>query len=53
MNHVLNEILSQLRSLAKQRPEYQIIRAMSGIGDVLAPLLIAEVGDPKVSFGSL
>ena len=28
MNHVLNEILSQLRSLAKQRPEYPIIRAM-------------------------
>ena len=47
MNHVLNEILSQLRSLAKQRPEYPIIRAMNGVGDVLAPLLIAEVGDPR------
>lgn len=47
MNHVLNEILSQLRALAEQRPEYPIIRAMSGVGDVLAPLLIAEVGDPR------
>jgi len=47
MNQVLNEILSQLRSLAEKRPEYSAVRAMSGVGDVLAPLLIAEVGDPR------
>ena len=47
MNQVLNEILTQLRTLAEKRPEYSCVRAMSGVGDVLAPLLVAEVGDPR------
>lgn len=41
------DILTQLRQLAMERPEYSVVRAMSGVGDVLAPLLIAEVGDPR------
>jgi len=47
LNHVLYEILAQIRGLAEQRPEYSAVRAMAGVGDVLAPLLIAEVGDPR------
>lgn len=47
MNHVLSEILTQLRALAEKRPEYPTVRAMNGVGNVLAPLLIAEVGDPR------
>lgn len=47
MNQVLYKILAQIRELAQQRPEYPVVRAMSGVGDVLAPLLVAEVGDPR------
>ena len=47
LNQVLNKILTQLRQLAEKRPEYPVVRAMSGVGDVLAPLLVAEVGDPR------
>lgn len=44
LNHVLYEILTQIRELSEQRPEYSSVRSMSGAGEVLAPLLIAEVG---------
>lgn len=47
MNQVLYKILAQIRELAEKRPEYPAVRAMSGVGDVLAPLLVAEVGDPR------
>jgi transposase len=47
IHRVLYEILTQMRELASQRPEYEAVCAMSGVGDVLAPLLIAEVGDPR------
>ena len=47
LNQVLYQILTQIRELAEKRPEYAAIRAMSGVGDTLAPLLIAEVGDPR------
>ena len=47
LNHVLYEILAQIRELAEHRPEYQAVRAMSGVGEVMAPLLVAEVGDPR------
>ncbi len=47
MNQVLYIILAQIRELAEKRPEYPAVRAMSGVGDVLAPLLVAEVGDPR------
>lgn len=52
--HVLYEseesrkrILSQMQSLAKTLPEYEIVRSMSGVADILAPRLIAEIGDIK------
>ena len=47
MNQVLYRILAQMRELAEKRPEYPVVRAMSGVGEVLAPLLVAEVGDPR------
>ena len=47
LNQVLYQILTQIRELAEKRPEYEAVRAMSGVGDVLAPLLVAEVGDPR------
>jgi len=40
-----NTILTQMQALAKTLPEYQVVRGMSCIGDVLAPKLIAEIGD--------
>ena len=36
---------AQMLVLAKTLPEYQVVRSMSCIGDVLAPKLIAEIGD--------
>ena len=32
---------------AKSLPEYSTVRAMGGVGDVLAPKLIAEIGDVR------
>lgn len=41
----LNDILTQALEIAKKYPEYEVAIEMSGIGDTLAPLLIAEIGD--------
>ena len=38
-------ILSQMTVIVKTLPEYEVVRAMNGVGDVLAPRLIAEIGD--------
>ena len=40
-------IITQMRLLAKQLPEYEMVRSMPGIGDTLAPRLIAEIGDVR------
>lgn len=42
-----NAILSQMQSIASTLPEYTIVRAMNGVGDKLAPRLIAEIGDVR------
>jgi transposase len=34
-----------MKELAKTLHEYETVRAMGGVGDVLAPKLIAEIGD--------
>lgn len=39
------EIKSQMTTLAKSLPEYEIVIAMHGVGKTLAPQLIAEIGD--------
>jgi Transposase and inactivated derivatives len=43
----LMKILTQMQSLSKTLPEYPVVRAMGGVGDVLAPKLIAEIGDVR------
>lgn len=40
-------ILSQMQELAKTLKEYTVVREMSGVGDILAPRLIAEIGDVR------
>lgn len=41
----LNNILTRMKEIAKSLPEYSVVRSMGGVGDVLAPKLIAEIGD--------
>lgn len=41
----LNSILSRMQELAKSLPEYTVVRQMHGVGDKLAPRIIAEIGD--------
>ncbi len=43
----LANILSRMQQLAKSLPEYSTVRRMGGVGDVLAPKLIAEIGDVR------
>ncbi len=45
VNKTLELILTQMQELAKTLPEYKVIREMNGVGEVLAPRLIAEIGD--------
>lgn len=40
-------ILSQMQELASSLEEYKIVREMPGVGDTLAPRLIAEIGDVR------
>lgn len=45
VNNTLHTILTQMQALASVLPEYSVVRSMDGVGDVLAPRLIAEIGD--------
>lgn len=47
VDRTLKIILTQMQELAKSLKEYEVIRAMSGVGDTLAPRLIAEIGDVR------
>jgi transposase len=47
VNRTLEAILTQMQALASALPEYGVVRAMSGVGAVLAPRLIAEIGDVR------
>lgn len=38
-------ILTQMQTIAYTLPEYKVVRALKGVGDKLAPRLIAEIGD--------
>ena len=40
-----NEIIAKINEIAKNMDEYKEVRNMKGVGDRLAPLLIAEIGD--------
>ena len=41
----INTILARMNELASSLPEYEILRKIPGAGEVLTPLLIAEIGD--------
>lgn len=45
VDNTLKMILTQMQELARSLKEYPIVRDMGGVGDVLAPKLIAEIGD--------
>ena len=45
INRTLESILARMQALASTLPEYGVVRAMPGVGAILAPRLIAEIGD--------
>ncbi len=47
INRTLEIILTQLQTIAKNLPEYETVRSMNGVGEVLAGRLIAEIGDVR------
>ena len=47
IDSTLFNILSQMRDIATNLPEYAVVREMGGVGDVLATKLIAEIGDVR------
>ncbi len=47
IENTLRTILTQMQELARDLPEYPVVRAMNGVGDVIAPRLIAEIGDVR------
>lgn len=47
IDRTLTRILSQMQELAKTLKEYAVVREMNGVGDILAPRLIAEIGDVR------
>lgn len=48
INSSLNDILSRATQIAMSFPEYETVKAMSGVGDTLATLLISEIGDIRL-----
>jgi transposase len=47
VNGALFAILTRMQELARGLPEYPVVRAMGGVGDVLSVKLIAEIGDVR------
>ncbi|KJS45983.1 IS110 family transposase [Desulfosporosinus sp. BICA1-9] len=43
----LASILARMRALAKSLMEYDVVMAMPGVGEILGPRLIAEIGDVR------
>lgn len=43
----LTLLLSQMRTLVKSLKEYKIVMAMPGVGEILGPRIIAEIGDVR------
>lgn len=40
-------IITQMNELARKLPEYEVVKKMKGVGDKIAPRLIAEIGDVR------
>ena len=47
VNETLTTILARMQEVAKTLPEYSVVRSMGGVGDVLAPRLIVDIGDVR------
>jgi len=47
VDETLGIILSRMQEIAKTLPEYSVGGSMGGVGDVLAPKLIADIGDVR------
>ncbi len=47
IDKTLDKILTQMQEIAKSLKEYSIVRSMNGVGDKLAPRLMAEIGDVR------
>ena len=47
VDQTLDMILARMREIAKTLPEYDTVRSMGGVGNVLAPRLIADIGDVR------
>ena len=47
VDKTLNTILARMQEIANTLPEYAVVRSMGGVGDVLAPRLIADIGDVR------
>lgn len=47
INQTLETILTQMQKIVRLLREYETVRSMSGVGDVLACKLIAEIGDVR------
>ena len=47
VDETLSTILSRMQEIAKTLPEYSVVRSMGGVGDILAPKLIADIGDVR------
>ena len=47
IDKVISNILSQMQAIAKDLKEYDVVRIMPGVGDVLAVRIIAEIGDVR------
>ncbi len=45
VSKVLEQLKSEMLALAEQLPEYPVVMTMHGVGDVLGPQLMAEIGD--------
>ncbi len=45
INTTVEMLQLEMRTLAATLPEYETVRAMSGVGDILAPRIIGEIGD--------
>ena len=47
VDETLGTILARMTELSKMLPEYSVVRSMGGVGEVLAPRLIADIGDVR------
>ena len=47
VDETLTTILAQMQEIAKTLPEYPVVRSMGGVGNILAPKLIADIGDVR------